>query len=492
VLHSLTEFVEELRAVGVPVSMVETLDAAEALRYIDLSNPEALRAGLAATMVKNERHYVAFETAFDVFFGLKAAPLGTTDDDDQAGERPVGSGGEGAAGEGGGGADLEAEALFEAILQALRTGDEAALRRLVARAVDRLSGLEPGRPVGGRYYFYRVMRRLNAEGLPGRLQEEADPAGDPLAERLAVEDAKALADQFRTELRREIVRRLVADRGTQAVARTLRTPLVEDIDLMHATRDELARIERAVAPLARKLATRLAQRRKRGRKGRLDVRRTIRRSLAHGGALLEPKFRPPRRSKPELVLLCDVSGSMATFARFTMQFTYAIGHQFSKVRTFAFVDGIDEVTEYFGSGSDFSEALLTMGREAALVWRDGHSDYGNALARFDEVYSEAITSRTTVIVTGDARNNYRESGIDVLAGIAERARALYWLNPEASRYWNTGDSIMGSYLPLCTDTYEVRTLRQLEGFVERVALPTGPPARSHVGGEYATTSPFLA
>ncbi len=488
-LHSLTEFVEELRAVGVPVSMVETLDAAEALRYIDLSNPEALRAGLGATMVKNERHYVAFETAFDVFFGLKAAPLGPPDDDDPAGDQPAGTGGEGAAGSGGGD-DGEAEALFEAILRALRTGDAAALRRLVAQAVDRLSGLEPGRPVGGRYYFYRVMRRLDAERLAGRLQEGADPAGDPLAERLAAEDAEALADQFRTELRREIVRRLVADRGTRAVARTLRTPLVEDIDLMHATREELARIERAVAPLARKLATRLAQRRKRGRKGRLDVRRTIRRSLAHGGALLEPKFRPPRRSKPELVLLCDVSGSMATFARFTMQLTYAIGHQFSKVRTFAFVDGIDEVTDYFGSGSDFSEALLTLGREAALVWRDGHSDYGNALARFDEMYSDAITSKTTVIVTGDARNNYRDSGIDVLAGIAERARALYWLNPEAGRYWNTGDSIMGAYLPLCSDTYEVRTLRQLEGFVERVALPVGPPVRSHIVGDYATTSLF--
>ena len=124
------------------------------------------------------------------------------------------------------------------------------------------------------------------------------------------------------------------------------------------------------------------------------------------------------------------------------------------------------------------------------MWRDGHSDYGNALARFDDDVLDAVTSKTTVIVTGDARNNYRDSGIDVLADIAERARTLYWLNPEASRYWNTGDSIMGAYLPLCTDTFEVRTLRQLEGFVERVALPSGPPVRSHIVGEYATSSVF--
>ena len=131
-----------------------------------------------------------------------------------------------------------------------------------------------------------------------------------------------------------------------------------------------------------------------------------------------------------------------------------------------------------------------MGREAALVWRDGHSDYGNALARFDDVYSDAVTAKTTVSVTGDARNNYRNTGNDVLAARAERARALYWLNPEAGRYWNTGDSIMGVYLPFCTDTYEVRTLRQLEGFVERVAFPIAPRVRSHVAAdEYEATLP---
>jgi uncharacterized protein with von Willebrand factor type A (vWA) domain len=255
------------------------------------------------------------------------------------------------------------------------------------------------------------------------------------------------------------------------VARTVRQPLVEDIDLMHATREEIEQLERAVSPLARKLGTRLAQRRKRGSKGRLDVRRTIRRSLSHGGALVDPRFKPPRRSKPELVLLCDVSGSMATFARFTMQLTYAIANELSKVRTFAFIDGLDEVTDFFGTDVAFEEGLARMGVEADLVRRDGHSDYGRSFREFRTRFGEAVSARTTILVTGDARNNYRESGIADIEAVAAQARALFWLNPESERYWDTGDSIMGTYRGVADRVHEVRTLRQLETFVAEAALP---------------------
>ena len=254
------------------------------------------------------------------------------------------------------------------------------------------------------------------------------------------------------------------------MAQTLRVPLVEDIDLMHATREELDEIAKRIGPLARKLASRLAARRRHGRKGRLDVRRTIRRSLAHGGVLLDPQWRPRRITKPELVLLCDVSGSMATFARFTMQLTYAIGHQFSNVRAFAFIDGLDDVTRFFGPGTDFNDAMAAMSSEAKLVRRDGHSDYGSAFEIFRAEFFDAVTPKSTVIVTGDARNNYRDSGDAVLRRVAHEARSLHWLNPEAKRYWDTGDSIMSTYAPLCDAVHEVRTMRQLEHFVERVAL----------------------
>lgn len=446
-IKSLGAFVGELRALGLPVSTAEVLDAAESLRFIDLSKREAVREALAATLVKAPRHRPPFDIAFDVFFS-NASTGAASGDPDTSGEE----------------SDFDVDALIGRIADALGSGDEAALRAAVQSAVSRLSGYRTGRPVGGRYYLYRVMQRLH-----GIEEVLADDELVGFEARLASDEVRSLLALLESEVRDEITRRLVVDRGPEAVARTLREPLAEDVDLMHATRIELQRVEAAIAPLARKLATRLAQQRRFQRRGRLDVRRTIRRSLAHGGALIEPQFRPPRVSKPEVVLLCDVSGSMASFARFTMQFTYAMGSQFSRVRAFAFIDEVDEITSIFTAGPGFSDSLERLSEEARVVGYDGHSDYGTVLHGFRERYLDAVTPRSTLIVAGDARNNYRDPGDEILAELTKRARATFWLNPEARRFWDTGDSVMSRYRPSCDGVYEVRTLRQLERFVADLA-----------------------
>lgn len=211
--------------------------------------------------------------------------------------------------------------------------------------------------------------------------------------------------------------------------------------------------------------------------GRLDFRRTVRRSLATGGVPADPQFRHPRPHRPEVWLLCDISGSMATFSRFTLQFTHAMSTHFSRLRTFAFVDTVDEVTGFFGPGVDFGSAVTRITTEAEVVWLDGHSDYGNSFERFAERYGRQITPRTTLIITGDARNNYRPPRDSALADIAKRARAVVWLNPEPRAYWDTGDSTMSHYARHCTSVHEVRTLRQLEEFIEELALPAGRGVR---------------
>lgn len=461
----ITAFVGELRAAGVPVSMVETIDAMRAIEVVDIGDREALRATLGSTMVKAERHLGAFDTAFDVFFAL--APSG------QASQAPSGVG-PGAGDGGGGGEAASPEELRQALLEALMDLDLAALSGAVGTAVDRLSGFEKGRPVGGTYYLYRTLRRLDIDQLEAMLaQAMAAEAGDldDLERRLLAEEVASRLEQLREAVQEEIRRRLVEDRGRDAVARTLRKPLTEDVDLMHATRHDLDAIEEAIIPLTRKLAARLARRRRLLRRGRLDFRRTVRRSLATGGVPMDPKFRSPRPHRPEVFLLCDISGSMATFARFTLQFTYAMSTQFSKLRSFAFIDTVDEVTDFFGPGTDFPNALARIATEAEVVLHDGHSDYGTSFAGFVDRFGKEVTPRSTVIITGDARNNYRQPQDDMLGDIARRARAVYWLNPEPVSYWDTGDSVMGRYSPWCDGVYEVRTLRQLEAFVEELSLP---------------------
>lgn len=463
-ISTLAQFVDELRTIGIPVSMVEAIDAAAAIQHTDLRTRENLRATLGATLVKNPRHYGAFDRAFDVYFGLE--PVGVT----QEGADPSpGTDAESSAAGGVGGGD----ALLDSLVEALMSGNSDEVRRLIADAVDRYAGIQPGRPVGGRYYAHRVFRRINSDELLARLIVAigSPPNSEVIDERIESERAEALVEQVRARLEEEITGRLVADRSRRDVAASRRLPLIEDIDLMHATRMEIDDVERAIRPLARKLATRLGQRRRHGSKGRLDVRRTIRRSLGHGGVLLEPLFKQPKKSKPEIVILCDVSGSMATFARFTMQLTYAISEELATVRVFAFIDGLDDVTSHFTAETDFAESLITISREADLVRRDGHSDYGRSFTEMWERYADAVTPRSTLIITGDARNNYRDQGAEAFELLADRSRATFWLNPEPKQFWDTGDSIMSLYEPACDRVEQVRTLRQLESFVERATLP---------------------
>lgn len=469
-LTVITGFIDELREAGVPVSMVEAIDAMQAVESIDIDRRVALRETLRATLVKNLRHERAFDTAFDVYFSTVVAPADPAMPDSlPPGDAPEGADGSGSPIES---SDFDLDGLLESLMEALARLDDDAMRRGAREAVDQLAGMEPGRPVGGTYYLYRTLRRLDMAQLEAQLVDAliGDEDISEFERRLIEEDVQARIEALREEIQEEIRRRLVADRGREAVARTLRRPLVEDVDLMHATGAELVEMEAAIGPLTRKLAARLARRRKK-RTGRLDFRRTVRRSLATGGVPVDPQFKHPRPHRPEVWLLCDISGSMATFSRFTLQFTHAMSTHFSKLRSFAFVDTIDEVTDFFGPGIDFGSAVARITTEAEVVWLDGHSDYGNSLETFYARYGGQLTSRTTILITGDARNNYRPPRDRVLEDIAKASRAVIWLNPEPRAYWDTGDSTMSHYAKHCTSVHEVRTLRQLEDFVENLALP---------------------
>ncbi|HVB50431.1 MAG TPA: VWA domain-containing protein [Acidimicrobiales bacterium] len=473
-LNLLGDFIGELRAAGIPVSMSEHVDAARAVELIDLSNRSLLRSSLAATLVKDGDHLPVFYTAFDVFFATRSWEsaeeiLGDGREGDPEGA--AGATGSGPSrGQGGGAAGaMSAQELADLLLRALRDSDQAALRLGASEAVTRYAGMEPGRPVGGTYYLYRTLRNLDLEELERRLVGAGDEFDDQLRSRVAHDEASARIERLRAEIEREIRERLVDDRGSKALAKSVRRPLPEDLDVMHANREEMAQLERALRPLSRKLAVRLARRRRRRRRGPVDLRHTVRRSLSTGGVPLDLRFKPPRPAKPEIFVIADVSGSVASFARFTLHLVHAISSQFSKVRSFVFVDGLDEVTALFEGVDDPAEAVARINAEADVIAFDGHSDYGRAFASFHDRFARDVTRRSTVLILGDARNNYHQAHAEVLADLHLRAKAVYWLNPEPRSYWNSGDSIVGQYSPHCDGVIECRTLRQLERFVGELA-----------------------
>jgi uncharacterized protein with von Willebrand factor type A (vWA) domain len=450
-----------------------------AISHIPLEDREAFKYALGATLVKNNAHWRSFETVFEVYFSLRGPQYSITDGDsdgsiDDLLQQMQDAQMQGEGNGGAGGMDsLTPEELMNILMNALMNGDQALMRALARQAVQRFAGMEPGRPVGGTYYLYRTLRNLDLDGMLDKLMEASkqEVGGEltKLEERLEKDEYNDRIEKFKQEVEAEIRRRLVADRGAEAMAKTLRKPLPEDVEFMHASRDEMQNLKKSLQPLTRKLAARLARKRRHGRKGPLDFRNTVRHSLAYGGVPAEPKFKYPRPAKPELIVIADISGSVAAFARFTLMLVYAISNQFSKVRAFVFIDGIDEVTEYFKKTEDISEAIHRINTEADVIWVDGHSDYGHAFEVFWDKYGKEINPKSTVLLLGDARNNYHASQAWVIKEIRQKARHVYWLNPEPRSYWNTGDSIVGEYGTHTDGVYECRNLRQLEAFVEKLA-----------------------
>ncbi len=466
-------FVHELRAAGLPVSMTENLDAMRAVEYVPLNDRESLKAALGATLVKHHGHWKVFETVFDVYFSLYSAGVSERDADEGADGESMSLEELMAAMEGGGSmGDVDNEQLARMLLDALMNMDREMLRQLAGAAVSRFAGMEPGRPVGGAYYLYRTLRQLDAEGLVGQMMQKAQESGDVgdgvFDDRLAREEFESRLQVLKELIEAEIRRRLVADRGVEAMARTLRKPLPEDVDFMHASRDEMQQLQRSIYPLTRALAARLAQRRRRRNRGTLDFRQTVRHSLSYGGVPAEPKFKHPRPHKPEIMVIADISGSVASFARFTLQFVYAMQSEFSRVRSWVFIDGVDEVTRFFEESDEIGEAIHKVNTEANVVWVDGHSDYGHAFEVWHNTHLAEVTKKTSVIILGDARNNYHAAQAWTLAEIRKRARRLYWLDPEPRGYWDTGDSIISDYAVHCDAAFECRNLRQLQRFVAAV------------------------
>ena len=471
-LDLMSGFVVELRNAGLPVSLTENLDAMEAVKHIPIEDRDAFKYALATTLVKNEQHWKAFETVFEVYFSLRGPEYNVLDEDGEIDEDSLeewmsqqmrGMGGQGSSEE------MSPEEIAEMLFRALMNADEAMMAAMARAAVTQFAGMEPGRPVGGTYYLYRTLRNLDLDGMLDRLMEQAQERSEgdmtSLEERLEREEFENRIEDLKKEIESEIRRRLVADRGVEAMAKTLRKPLPEDVDFMHASREEMANIRKAIQPLTRKLAARLARKRKHKRKGPLDFRATVRQSLSYGGVPAEPRFRNPRPNKPELIVVADISGSVAAFARFTLHLVYALQNQFSKVRSFVFIDGLDEVTHMFQDEEDITNAVHRVNTEADVVWVDGHSDYGHAFGVFWENYGSEISSKSTVMFLGDARNNYHATNAWVVKETAKKARSVFWLNPEPKSYWDTGDSVITEYSTHADGVFECRNLRQLEGFV---------------------------
>lgn len=417
-----------LRAQGVEISLSELLDAGPAVAAVGLSSRSHLRTALRTTLIKDARHLDTFDAAFD-----RAFP-----------QRVAGAAARGAGAAGGPDGSTGAHHLAD--------GD--ALPLLAAELVDQHGGLD-GDVRGERHHVQRVYRAADL----ARLMSEArklDPTITPDELRRRIDELKRL---IASDVRAQLDHPDVAS-GIEADLR--------DLDFLRASRAELEQIRDIVRPLARRLASRFARRRSQRRDGRFSMRRTLRRSLASGGVPIDVVAERPRRQRPDLFVLCDISGSMADVSLFTLTLMAALSSEVGRTRSFVFVDAIDEVTELLAATEHGIEPWQIL-RNTNVIGDDGHSDYGSVLRQFwTEVGEQDLRPSSTVLITGDARTNHRPAEDAVLGHMARRCRRIYWLNPEPKDDWDTEDSEMSAYAAHCADTFEVRNLRQLMACVENV------------------------
>ena len=445
VLRTCTEeLFRRLKQAGVPVSIDAHVVALEAIGLVELSSSEQLRSALKSALVKDETHLDTFHRVFNETFELKGL--------DKIEQQRIVSGTE---------LDIfspntefvdSEDDIGEAIASALGSGDPEQIRTVARLAVSKYAVDIADLTLGVNFHYFNTLQQVDLEAIAEGI--EMDPSE---LRRLT----QLFKDQVAAELRR---RQMLLAPAINPISSALdRAKPVGDIDFLYAADAELKQIEVHVKAIAKKLAARLRMRHQKRRK-EIDLRATAKLSIKTQGVPLRLQYKTPTKRRPELVVLADLSGSVATFAKFTLNLMHAISEELTSLRIFGFIDEVDEITDYFVR--DFDETARQIAVQANMVGPDRHSNYGNVFSAFVSRHLGVIDARSTVLVLGDARNNFHDRNDYDFRKIAERAKRIYWLNPESQDQWGTSDSVIYSYTNNVDSVHEVRNLNQLQRFVE--------------------------
>jgi uncharacterized protein with von Willebrand factor type A (vWA) domain len=466
---SLVNFIQVLRSNEVRVSPAETLDAMDVARTLGYSDRALLRDGLAMTLAKTPEEEAIFLRCFEQFFNqgladFAADPL--SQDGEEANLPPEAETSEGPAAdpaasllqEAAAGSEQLRSLLDTSLMQSLLENDRNQLTLAMTRAGER-AGLQQIQMFTQKGQFTRrildEMGEAQIRDALIELERSESPALVPLQRFRDI-----LREQVRDHVEREYL--LHAEgRSRQFMDDVLSRTRLNNIEHMY-----LQKVHELVRKMAKKLASRHSRRRRPVKRGQLDMGKTLRKGVAHDGVLFTTYWRRVRKDKPQILAICDVSGSVAAYAKFLLLFLYSLQDVLPKVRSFAFSSHLGEVSDYFDEHP--AEKAVEL-----VNWKyGGATDYGSSLLDFARLALDDINSNTTVIILGDARNNNGDPRLDLLQSIYQRCRQLIWLNPESRRSWGTGDSEMLRYQSACHFTAECNNLKQLERIVDQLLKST--------------------
>jgi len=506
----MTNFVDALRAADLQVSPAETLDAMEAADLVGFGDRALLKDTLALSLAKTPDEKQSFDEAFDRFFSFETMENATGEnatsksgeDSEEQDQQEAGDGSEEADGqESGDGDDADAEGegegdasesasasggqpsgsgeggatdkpqtgelneteydeanLNQTLMEMLEAGDRTSLSMAIARAGEQV-GIRNIRFFTQRgLYGRRIMERIGLQEITDQIiaAERAEGVGGPQVEAL-----KGMREMLRQDVDDYVERNLQLH--AQNEGKRLREEVLESVRLTNVDIRDFKVMQQLVRKMSKKLVSVHSRRKKKARRGHLDVRRTIRHNIAFDGLMFDTHWKRRKVDKPDVMAICDVSGSVATVSRFLLMFLYSLGEVLPNVRSFAFSGHLGEVTDLFET-LDLEQAIPLIQKE----YGGGSTDYGASLQDFSNLALNDIDNKTTVILMGDGRSNFTNPRADIMKLIYQRARRVIILNPEPVGIWGTGDSEMLKLKPFCHTAQTCGSLKDLERVVDDI------------------------
>ncbi len=490
--HVLTSFIRALRNADVRISTVETLDAFNTVQLIGYADRQLLKQRLALVLPKTQDEKALFDATFDQFFSFKdgtalrpAGEPGTEDadstDQDATADAAMAQGGGGggdqpgeprsssAAGQPAASNDARAQNAAAGTAstanaasdlgQLLMRGNPLEINAAISAAGERVRVHEIELFTQKGVYTRRILQAMGQQALQDEIEQLA--AGDEPADRRLALELTRRRDWLRERVREFVEQQFLLH--ADVTGRRLREDLLRNVRLSAVDPRHYRQLQEIVRRMARRLIAAFSKRKRVSRSGQLHVPRTLRRNMKYDDAIFDLHWKSIKSARPKVFAICDVSGSVANHATFMLMFLYSLEEVLPKVRSFAFSSELGEVSELFARHGIDDAIALTL-----RMHGNGSTDYGQAFADLRHLCLEAIDKRTTVIVLGDARNNYGDPGTDLMKELYDRCRRLLWLNPEPRSMWNTGDSEMRHYAVYCHQVEECSTLTQLQRIVSRL------------------------
>ena len=465
----LLAFIKFLRSKDIPVSPADTLDAVHAAGLLGYEDRTTLRDGLAAVLAKSTFEESAYLDAFDLFFAPQH-PDAKTSEGPEAGNNASESAQPDAQDNPSTNTaptpsledllqnpsaqnDPTLAALMSSdLMNALQNGDESTLAMAI-EAAGQAARIDEIRLFTQRGQFTRKL--LDALGETALRDAAIELEG---TQPRAFQEIQRLRESLRHRARDRVERAYLVHAAGDT--EDFLDAALAEVRLANISPHQMARMRKLMDRMARKLASRHGRRRRKKRRGQLNVPMTLRASVATDGIPFTTHWRQIQKKRPQVMAVCDVSGSVATYAKFLLMFLYALQDVLPRTRSFAFSSSLGEVTDWF-SELPVEDAVSQINRVYG-----GATDYARALSDFNELALQDINKATTVIILGDARNNNSDPRLDLLAEIKAKCKRLIWLNPEPRQAWGTGDSAMLPVTQHCHLATECNNLKQLERIID--------------------------